>query len=363
MPSSTSSSEHGALHGESYERPLPAWRGGLALGLALVLFALAMGAWEGYWRAQGGEPGYRSSPGQWAIQRRRIDAGEGDALVIAGSSRMLFDIDLDTWQQRTGRRPIQLAIEGTSPLPVVEGLADDPDFTGQLLIGVAPDLFFTGWTYLQKKYELYAKETPSQRAGEWLSMTLLEPWLAFYEEDFALFTVLQRQDWWPPREGVRGFMAVRKLSVSAADRNTRMWSRLESDPEYAALAQRIWAQDFGEIPFGSVEKLAEVRDAQIARAVAAVAKLRARGVEVLFVRAPSDADYLAYEDRHWPRAQSWDRLLQQAGVPGIHFQDHASLQGYTLPEWSHLSASEARRFTAQLAPLAEAALAAQAGRD
>ena len=357
MPSSTSSSEHGSLAGASNERPLPQINGTLALAVALLLFLAAMGAWEWAWRSYGGEPAYRNSPGQWAIQRRRIDHGEGAALVIAGSSRMLFDINLDVWQRTTGRRPIQLAIEGTTPLPVVEDLADDPDFTGQLVIGVAPDLFFSGGAYVVEKFEHYHKETRAQRPGDWLSMAFFEPWMAFYEEDFALFTVLKRQDW-PAREGVRTFINVRKLSVSDADRNTRMWSKVVDDPEYAALAQRIWAQDFGEVPFGDAAKLAEKRDQQIARAVAALAKLRARGVEVVFVRPPSTADYLDYENRHWPRADSWDRLLAQTGAPGIHFQDHAALQGYTLPEWSHMSASEAERFTAALAPMVEGALAA-----
>jgi hypothetical protein len=47
--------------------------------------------------------------------------------------------------------------------------------------------------------------------------------------------------------------------------------------------------------------------------------------------------------------------LRETGTPGIHFEDYPQLQGYELPEWSHASASEARRMTAQLAPLVEAA--------
>lgn len=41
----------------------------------------------------------------------------------------------------------------------------------------------------------------------------------------------------------------------------------------------------------------------------------------------------------------------RAAARGIHFEDHPQLHGYTLPEWSHLSRSEARRFTAALVPL------------
>jgi len=44
-------------------------------------------------------------------------------------------------------------------------------------------------------------------------------------------------------------------------------------------------------------------------------------------------------------------LLQRTGAPGIHFQDYPQLQGYEQPEWSHLSAAEATRFTAALVPI------------
>src|SRR5690242_6908934 len=101
---------------------------------ALLLFALMLGGWEWYWRAFGVAPGIRNSDGLWAIQRRRIDDGEGDATVAVGASRMYFDLQLPVWEKLDGKRPIQLAFEGTSPVPFIENLAADPKFTGRLLI-------------------------------------------------------------------------------------------------------------------------------------------------------------------------------------------------------------------------------------
>jgi len=350
--------EPGQLGAQPYVRPLPDMRAGTAVVIGLVVFVLALGSWEFYWRSWGSEPAIRNSPGLWAMQRRRIDNGEGHKTVIVGSSRMLFNVQLPVWEQVGGERPIQLAIEGTSPLPVMEQLADDADFTGRLVVGVAPDIFFTGFTYLSDKYELYPKETPSERVAQWLSMTLLEPWLAYYDEDFALTKVLKRQPW-PARKGVPDFLDVRKLSVSDADRNTYMWSKVENDAEYAALCQRIWAQDFGEVPFGSNEVLQKKISGEIDRAVKVVERLRARGVSLVFVRAPSDSDYLAFENRWFPRATTWDVLLEKTGVPGIHFGDYPEMQGLRLPEWSHLAAADASRYTAALQPLVEKAFTAQ----
>src|SRR5687767_12379859 len=154
MPSSTSSSEALPIAAEAlapmhFERPgfvrlTAADRPGVAQpvperdvppqpwlrigAFAALLFAALLGAYEWHWRAFGREPGYRNSDGAWMEQRRRIDHGEGDATVVIGSSRVLFDIQLPVWERVAGERPIQLALEGTSPMPILEDLADDPRF-------------------------------------------------------------------------------------------------------------------------------------------------------------------------------------------------------------------------------------------
>ena len=90
----------------------------------------------------------------------------------------------------------------------------------------------------------------------------------------------------------------------------------------------------------------KVEKEQIARAVKALAQLRLHGVRVLFVRLPSDGEYLAYEERFYPRQRSWDGLLAATRAPGLYFSDYPELQGYDLPEWSHMTRTEAERFTA-----------------
>jgi hypothetical protein len=90
------------------------------------------------------------------------------------------------------------------------------------------------------------------------------------------------------------------------------------------------------------------RDEQIDKAAKAIATLRARGVKVLLVREPSTGPYLDYDNRLFPRADSWDVLLAKSGAPGIHFEDYPELQGLDQPEWSHLSYDAAKKFTAAL---------------
>jgi hypothetical protein len=82
-----------------------------------------------------------------------------------------------------------------------------------------------------------------------------------------------------------------------------------------------------------------------------VTKLRARGVKVVFLRAPVIGPYYDFEEKIAPRARTWDNLLARTGVPGISFTDYPQLQGLEQPEWSHLSEPAARKFTAALVPL------------
>ncbi|HEY2276543.1 MAG TPA: hypothetical protein VGH61_13640 [Steroidobacteraceae bacterium] len=333
-------------------RPVPEQPWGLIFAGTILILAVLLCCWEAYWRAYGVHPSIANGYGLWAVQRRRIDAGEGGATVLLGASRVFFDIQLPVWERLAGRRPIQLAIEGTSPLPFLADLADDPHFTGQVLVGVAPDVFFSGYQYRGGVLSYMRKETPSQRIGQWLSMRLIEPFVAFDDRDFALATVLARQPW-PARPGKRWFTEVRKLADSESDRNTHLWSKVGDDRVYREMARNIWREGF--VPSDddpTPEEVAKAEHEQIELAVKAVTKLRARGVRVLFVRMPSTGEYLAYENQQFPRARTWDVLLARTGDPGIHFEDYAELcpdvEGYYLPEWSHMTRADGERFTAAL---------------
>jgi len=360
MPSSTSSSDHSSAESEPlFARPLPEL--GRSGWLALLVALLLLAAWEWWVRAQGVTPSYRNSDDLWAEQRRRIDHGEGDAWVVIGSSRVLFDLQLDAWQRLDGRRPIQLALEGTSPVAVLEGLADDPKFTGKLIVGVAPGLFFSGYEYRRPAIDQFHQQTPAQWLGQRASL-LIEPWLAFYAPDFALPALLRRQPL-RNRAGVEFKMEVRKLSNMGRDRNNRMWSKLETDPAYRELARRIWAQGWRPLaqePAAKRQHVLEARGKQLQRAIAATSRLRARGVPVIFAQMPYTGHYAISEPDIAPRALTWDPLIQRSGAIGLHFADHPEMQGYHLPEWSHMTGAEADRFTPVFYGLVQRELAARA---
>ncbi len=95
------------------EREIPATRLSAIAWLVLALVVAATAAWEWRMRDLGLVAGdLDDSKSSWAVERRKVDSGEHDGVVIIGGSRILFDTNLDVWQEMTGRRPLQLALAG-----------------------------------------------------------------------------------------------------------------------------------------------------------------------------------------------------------------------------------------------------------
>ena len=348
MPSSISSSD-----AYSYEdRPIPeiGWKKALLLALALMIFGTL--GWEynarviwGY-----GPESYIDSQGLWAVERRRVDKGEAIVAVI-GSSRIFFDLNLDAYEEVTGVRPIQLSMVGSSPQPFLKDLANDEDFKGLLIIGVTPNIFFRDTPGLYGDTpQYYKEESPSQRIGQRISM-LLEPHLSFYDNDnWPLFTLIERSGL-KNREGIGdpGF-PVWKLSTNAKDRNPEMFWKVEDVDYYQHHAQMTW-RAFMQATDAAGGPPPLDFEGYIAGLNEDIAKIRARGGEVVFVRPPSAGDYRPREARLQPREEYWDRLLRDTNSIGVHFEDHPELQGLRIPEWSHLHSEDAPKFTRALIPI------------
>jgi hypothetical protein len=324
-------------------RQIPATRWVAVAWLALVLVIAATAAWEWRMRSLGLQAGdLDDSKWHWAVERRKLESAQNDDVVIIGSSRILFDTDLDVWEELTGRRPIQLALVGTNPRPLLVRLANESEFNGLLVVGVTPDLYFMDRFSYIPQYEgvmdFWRKESPSERVGHQIGL-FLSRYVAFLDEAYRLAPLVERIDI-PDRPDVRRpYLDVWKLAETSADRQHRMWPRLETDVRLRDHARLVWG------PFdGSGPKLESVTRA-IAESRKAVAKIRGRGGEVVFIRAPSAGLYYESENAGIPRARTWDKLLAESGAFGIHFEDYPEMRSLEAPEWSHLSRESATRFT------------------
>jgi hypothetical protein len=325
--------------------------------VVLVLIVVATAGWEIHWRSNGFSPGeFVDTPGLWAIQRRAASDRDQPTVVI-GSSRVLFDINLDVWERVAGSRPIQLALPGTGPRPFLHDLAEDTTFVGVVLVGVTPPLFFTDAFNLRlEALSHYKTETPSQYLSQKLAM-LLEARLAFLDSENTPFFSLLKFYTLENREGVaRTDRTPRRLETVDADRNSRMWHVVERDSLYKQLSRDIWVHLIEGAPKPPPDAPPLDPTPVLKSVKEDVDKIRSRGGDVVFIRAPSEALWRDAENGGFPREQFWDLLLEYTNTGGVHFEDNEALQGLDLPEWSHLSASDAVRYTEALVPLVHEAL-------
>ena len=347
MPSSTSPSEpihQGALPAglrltasdrPGQAQPVPTrdvpnkpW-GKLALAVAAAVLILTAG-WEVAMRRNGLVAGdIDDTIARWTVIRDQV--GGKDQVVMVSDSRLLFDSDLDRFAQLTGRQPLQLAVVGSSALVLLQDLAKDPKFNGLLLVGMADTSYF-GQPGFAGRYLATADERrlPSQRTRMWIG-EFVEDYLAFVSSDYRLSELIGRL-----RDDRRGkwlgpYWGVWKISTNDRRREYVMWDKVETDPlirEHAILVWDNFNPEPGEPPFNVAKTLKET--------AAAVAAIRARGGEVVFLRPPSADVLRVTEERRIPKARGWDAILATSNSRGIH-ADELGPNRWNLPEQSHLS--------------------------
>lgn len=330
----------GGSRDATLERPIPGlpWR--WVAALAMLVLVLSVAAWEWQMRRLELLPGDLGDGNAfWAAERRKADlAGPGSA-VIVGSSRILFDTNLKLFERITGRQVIQLALPGTGPRAFIKDLADNTEFGGLLVVGVTPTAFFRGGPGLMGGAIDYARtETPAQRIGHHLFLVLARTF-GFLDPEYTLIKLL-RNHRYKERDGVEGpYSEVWKISVHGPARQTALWSRIQTDAYLQRQARLAWDDFSGDpVPDRRIRSIIEATRRDVER-------IRSRGGKVVFVRPPSAGPLRENEASRIPRAWGWDRLLRATGAAGIHFEDYADMQGLDLPEWSHLSAASAARFT------------------
>jgi hypothetical protein len=323
-------------------REIPATRLAAIAWLVLAAVVVATALWEWRMRGLGLVAGdLDDDKSSWAVERRKIASGDHDGVAIVGGSRILFDTNLGVWEEMTGRRPVQLAMPGMSGQRVLRDLAENSAFDGFILIDVTPEQFFRegpGHPAFEGALEYWEDEGPARRAGHRIGQ-LLSGHLAFLENQYTLTTLIDQLDIPDRGNAVGPWLQPWKLAETYRDRQTFLWREIETNEALREHAIRVW---LGR-PRPPVEEAVITRVCADVRE--SVARIRDRGGEVVFIRPPSTGAYYEREQERIPRERGWDRLLREAGVFGIHFEDYASMQGLELPELSHLSRESAKRYT------------------
>lgn len=324
---------------------------------AVLLTVGTILCYELWLRNRGYAISYDDDERLWADKRAEVYQSPEDAVVFIGSSRIKFDLDIPTWQQQTGTRAVQLAMVGSTPLPLLHNLAEDKNFKGRLVVDVTEILFFNDAPPFQQRpskgLTAYAKNTPSEKVSYKFSH-LLESNLVLLDKDFFSLNSYLKKLGFKDRPGVTSgdLPFPWEFDLTQADRQSKMSDRFVKDTNLQNQVRMIWAS-LGRAMKSPPPTGAKL-DSIFERVKADVAKIKSRGGDVFFLRTPSSGPFLMGELQGYPRQKYWDRLLAETNSPGIHFTDNESLAHFQCPEFSHLSPADAIVFTKAIVPLMEA---------
>lgn len=324
-----------------------------SLLIAIILGILAVTAWELYWRSQGIQPNLDDNKNLWSYQRAKLDKDPSNLVVFIGSSRILYDIQLDIWKDRTETDPVMLAVQGASPIPVFKDIVENTNYNGTIVIGITPGLFFST-TYpkagpikrAQSKVDYYFNRTYAQRINHRLSIPL-QTNLAFirdgdeaWDSDVDLKTLLSKVHFGSRIEGPGPpFNNFEEIDLN---RHMKMPEYVTNDSVYANSIKTVW-KDLLTSKIPPPDK-----DGTTAAFLELYETFKSRGGQIILLRCPSSGFFREVEQKGVPRTAFWDELVKKTNSPSYHFEDYEQFLNLNLPEWSHLSTPDAQFFTKEL---------------
>ncbi|WNM18673.1 hypothetical protein [Flavobacterium capsici] len=328
-----------------------------SLIIAFILSAISIAAWEFYWRSNGKYPTLNEDKSLWAMHRADAETATKEDVIILGSSRAFFDIQIKTFEEASGKKPIQLACPGASPLPTFHDIVNNTNFNGTIIIGVTPGLFFSTtfpeafpWKRSQSRTDYFKNRTYAQRLNFELSIPLQQNLVLMsaeeeeWDDDIDLKSLLRQVRVGENRTKNPYAPPFYYFGDTNLDRNMKMTNKTAVDTAFANSIIKVWHY------FGKGAPPPD-KKSTTAYFLEDLKKFKARNGTVLLIRCPSSGGVRMGENMKLPRKDFWDELVKQAQVKSYHFEDYEQFKHLTCPEESHLSEKDAIYFTRELVKL------------
>lgn len=319
--------------------------------LTILLFFFGVLSWEFYLRNEGYGISYDDGKEFWAHQRRMVYSPKEEATVFIGSSRIKYDLDIESWIKETADFPIQLGCVGSTPIPVLNNLAADEKFKGKLIIDVTEKLFYNFKNWPREKPDegiKYCKsETYAQRVSYYIDNFLQTFLVSLDKENFTLTPLINKIPL-RQRTGVETnqFFPVEFERINKY-RQSFMTDRFANDSFQTRKVQGLWKL-YGEKGKKDPPTPDFKIDSLIGDIKLKIDRIKKRGGEVVFTRTPSTGSELINENKNYPRERFWQKLLEVTQCQGIHYADYSELTALNCPEFSHLDQNGARIYTKKL---------------
>jgi len=312
----------------------PAWV------LALALLLLAVGSWEALIRSAALGPEFADNRALWVSARHKLNGYGTDAIAVLGASRVQRAIHPETLARELGGQVAQLAVEGTSAIPLLEDLAVDPRFRGTILFSVAPAFSFNrtlskldagdqaGWI------AHYRSQSRSRRMEHNLRLAI-QGLFAFRSPDAAVTRVL-------PDLLLRGKLPETDFKTTFADRSVSI--------DYSKFKRTANPQRIVDLYLENTEAYEADEFADLLNYVSAVVTiLKAKNCRVIFLRLPSGDIVRDLERQMFPYERFWGYMQDNINAEFIHFEDYPALAGYLSVDGSHIASENSIAFTRVLA--------------
>jgi len=296
----------------------------------------------------------------WAAQRVRASALGQNALITVGASRIQLGLDLEILESELHLTPVQLAIDGTNCLPVLEDLAADSSISGTIVVSLttasitkpAQRLQSTEWVeYYKREYRgLFSPTVEKLLNSELKSLSII------YSSGIPLPYLLNIA---AGREPVPNKFYL----VTNAQRERDADYTLVQQPKfYLDRVRRHLGHDVVDLGGGPAQEVEIIRasipsksnqklqPADVAHLNKLTQQLMQRGARVIFVRFPSSGLVWEIDQAVAPKENYWDQFAKYAIAPTIHFMDYPELQ-YQLADGSHLDQRQKQAFTHSLAEI------------
>ena len=310
------------------------------LPIFVVALVALVTAGEFFWRSHGWQPSVRDTKALWSLHRR-VSRQPANKLILAGSSRILLGLSHRVIDEAWHVPIANLAVDGNCPLAVIEDLASDEHVHQGDVI-----LLSTRMACLRRSALADAADVVAYEHNLPTAAPLLDEWLAARLESVLVarhpHIGLRRLAYVPFRPQLRDDDWV--VDTFVTREITAFYERID----IAAYRANRLARDGAIAPITD-DDIAEGK----LRLAKALGKLAARGVRVALIRMPVDDDHWAIDEKIAPRQRYWDPIASRVEAVPIHFRDHKEMQGYRLPDSSHLDHAERDAFTKAFVGLLE----------
>lgn len=328
-----------------------------SLFVAILLGIISIAAWELYWRSQPDyyHIGLEDDRYLWAEHRSKVEDATPQDIVLLGSSRTGFNFDTHVWKDVQGIKPINLSADGKPPGPMLADIVENTNYSGTIVIGITPLMWFGSsdnqrWRDANKWVEHYHNQTYAQKLGHWVSkplqrnlVMLTSSELEFYN-DLDLKSLVNRIEFTSERPANN--FKLYNFSYIDEDRNINMFSSMVSNPSFAKKIQDVWNGFLPTLP--EHEMVKDGMPDIMQQYIPTITKFKERGGKLIFIRHKAEPGWNTHSERMLPRAQTWDVFIEMVDCPGYHWEDYEFMSKYTLPDWSHMNAEDAKSYTRDL---------------